>query len=321
MDQERKALRAGLTALTCACLIRLWSMGLPGQILSRLAKPNTEALLLYLETGRNVRFSLPLEAFSPDFAESPPASAYFPAVLPREDGVQLTNTSSKQVDTDALLAKPLEWQLRGQEPTVLILHTHTTESYTRSGETYRETSSWRTADEGYNMLSVGARVAQLLAEAGIPTIQDRSFHDYPSYNGSYADARKSIQAYLEAYPTIRLVLDLHRDASDSGMAQMRPVCTVEGQECAQLMLVLGANHEEYEDNLALGLKLHSLLEQQCAGIMRPLQLRPQRFNQDLCPGALLVEVGAAGNTHPSAVLAAEQLARAIIALADGASGI
>ena len=53
------------------------------------------------------------------------------------------------------------------------------------------------------------------------------------------------------------------------------------------------------------------------GLTRPLQLRSQRFNQDLSPGALLIEVGAAGNTHPEAMTAAEQLAKAVIALAKG----
>ena len=62
------------------------------------------------------------------------------------------------------------------------------------------------------------------------------------------------------------------------------------------MIVIGTNHEAYEENLSLGLKLHVQLEQLFPGIMRPLQLRAQRFNQDLSPGALLIEVGAAGNT-------------------------
>ena len=167
------------------------------------------------------------------------------------------------------------------------------------------------------MLSIGARVAQKLTEAGIPTVQDRSFHDYPSYNGSYVDARESIQAFLDQYPTVKLVLDLHRDASDGTGGQLRTLAAVQGRDCAQLMVVLGTNHKHFRENLALALKLHALLEAAAPGIMRPLQLRPQRFNQDLSPGGLLIEVGAAGNTHDEALLAADQLADAIIALADG----
>ena len=98
---------------------------------------------------------------------------------------------------------------------------------------------------------------------------------------------------------------------------MRTHAVVDGKDAAQLMVVIGTNHEEYEKNLSLGLKLHAQLEQQAPGIMRPLQLRAQRFNQDLSNGALLVEVGAAGNSHAEAMLAAEELAKAIQALASG----
>lgn len=322
LDQRHQALRVGLSAILCALVFRLFSMGIPEKVVSWLTQPDTAAFLTYLETGRNVRFSPSLEAFSPDFVESPPASAPEPTQAPLPsfsdpESVEIYNASAKQPDMAALLAKPLTWQLRGEEPTVLILHTHTTESYTKTGQDYRETASWRTLAEDYNMLSVGQLVVQVLAEYGIPAIQDRSLHDYPSYNGSYTDARKSIREYLEDYPSIALVLDLHRDASEGAGGQLRTVASVEGQTAAQLMLVLGTNHEDYEENLSLALKLHAQLESQCPGITRPLQLRAARFNQDLSPGALLVEVGAAGNTHAEALLAARELAKAVAALAEG----
>ena len=150
-------------------------------------------------------------------------------------------------------------------------------------------------------------------------IQDENTHDYPSYSGSYIRSRQSVREILKEHPTIRLVLDLHRDAAGEGGRQLRTLATVNGETSAQLMIVIGTNHESYEENLSLGLKLHVRLEQQSPGIMRPLQLRTQRFNQDLSPGALLIEVGAAGNSHNEARLAATQLAQAIVALAKGST--
>ena len=125
---------------------------------------------------------------------------------------------------------------------------------------------------------------------------------------------------MKQYPSIRLVLDLHRDAAGEGTSQMRTSAIADGERSAQLMLVMGTNYETYPDNLSLALKVQAQLERQCPGITRPLQLRAARFNQDLCPGSLLVEVGAAGNTHPEARRAADQLAKAIVALADGTAG-
>ena len=136
-------------------------------------------------------------------------------------------------------------------------------------------------------------------------------------NGSYTRTRKAIQDYVNQYPSIQLILDLHRDAAGEGSNQMRTSATVDGEPSAQLMLVMGTNYDSYPENLSLALKLHAQLELQSPGITRPLQLRAARFNQDLCPGSLLVEVGAAGNTHPEARRAAEQLAEAIVALAEG----
>ncbi len=320
--ERHRTLRVGLTAILLALIFRLFSSGLPEKIAAWLRQPNTAAFFFYLETGRDVRFSPSLEAFSPDFMESP-APAMPQATEPPlpsfsdPEAISLYYASTKKPDIAALLSQPLSWELRGEEPTVLILHTHSTESYTKDGEDYEESSAWRTTDENYNMLSIGAYLQSLLGERGIVAIQDRQFHDYPSYNGSYVDARESIRDYLEDYPSIRLVLDLHRDASEGKGGQLRTKATVNGEPSAQLMLVLGTNHKAYEENLSFALKLHAQLESQCPGITRPLQLRAARFNQDLCAGGILVEVGAAGNTRKEALLAVEELAKAVAALAGG----
>lgn len=322
MKQYVRARRVGLTAIAAALLLRLWTTGAVERALQWLQSPDVTAFLNNAETGRNVRFSPSLEVYSPDFVETPPPSAPAATAPPipafsEEEVPEITYAANKNPDLASLLTKPLTWELYGEAPTVLILHTHATESYTRQGEDYVESSSWRTLSEEYNMLSIGAEVVEVLAEAGISAIQDRELHDYPSYNGSYVDARKSIQAYLEEYPTIQLVLDLHRDASGGENGQLRTLTQIQGEDSAQLMVVLGTNYKTYEDNLSLGMKLHVLLARQDPGLMRPLQLRSQRFNQDLCPGALLIEVGAAGNSHREALLAAKQLANAVIALGKG----
>ena len=328
MDQNRLLRRFGAAVLLCALLFRLWLTGIPAPLLGWLSQPDTLRFLIYLETGRIVRFSSSEEAVPAFFRESVAPFAPEPAkpVFGAEgaDSIELTRLCSYTPDVEALLTAPLDWDLKADAPTVLITHTHTTESYTQNGETYGETSAFRTLEEAHNMLSIGDRVAELLEEAGISVIHDRQVHDYPSYSGSYGHARKEIQKILEENPGTLLVLDLHRDASGTVGRQMRTEVLAEGVPCAQLMLVMGTDagglaHDNWQENLSLALKLHSLLETQVPGIMRPLSLRSQRFNQDLSPGALLVEVGAAGNTRQEALLAAEYLARAVIALAEGSA--
>ena len=240
----------------------------------------------------------------------------------QEDFVQVN--ASWEVDTLSLLQQPLNWQLKGDLPTVLILHTHGTESYETDGS-YEETSAYRTLDTDHNMVSVGDRVAELLEAGGIRVIHDRSLHDYPAYNDAYANSRQAAAQILEENPSICLVLDLHRDAAeDENGNQKRSAVTVEGESCARLMMVMGSDKgnlsfPHWEQNLALAVKLQACLEQKYEGLCKPIQLVTSRYNQDLSTGALLIEVGTAGNTHREALAAAEYLAEGILALSGGAN--
>ena len=327
MDQQQRTKRFGIYVILCACILRLSYGGTPEAVARWLTDENNVPFLIYLETGRNVRFSASSEVFSDHFRESPAPWVQVeekPAFTAEDAAaVEVDYDCSLRPDLETLLEKPLDWDLTAEEPAVLILHTHTTESYTQTGSEYVETSDYRTLDEGCNMVSIGDAVAEILTQKGIGVLHDREVHDYPSYNGSYVHARNSMAEILEQYPSIRLVLDLHRDALEKDGKQMRTLAEVDGEETAQLMFVVGTNvsrqsHENWEENLSLALKLQVQLERMFPGIMRPLNLRAQRFNQDLSAGALLVEVGAAGNTHEEALAAARKLADAVAVLAKGA---
>ena len=327
MNQHQRTLRAGAAALVCAIVFRLLSGGLPDKLRRWLSDPDNQSFLLYLETGRVVHpTEVPPTPTQPSpIPTEPPVvqTLAIPSFAASDmSGVEIRYSCDFRPNMEKLLGQPLKWDLQRNQPTVLILHTHTTESYTKSkGETYQETSDFRTLDEHYNMISIGDRVAQYLTKQGICVIHDRELHDYPSYNGSYTHSRNAAAEYLEKYPSIRLVLDLHRDASGDLNNQMRTHAKVDGKDSAQLMVVIGTNatrkHPNWEENLALGLKLHVQLERIAPGITRPLTLREQRFNQDLLEGALLIEVGSAGNTHEEALRAADVLADAIVQLAKG----
>ena len=327
MDPYKRTLRFGAAVIACAAVARLGAGGAFRPLGDWFCRPETQSFLLYLETGRKVRFLPSLDEISESVAVETTVLETVPPALPvfSPADVSLTEvrySCSLRPDLATLMEQPLSWDLRSPEPRVLILHTHATESYTRQNEPYRESSAFRTLDENYNMISIGSRLAELLRAEGIGVIHDKALHDYPSYNGSYNHARKSIQAILEENPGICLVLDLHRDASGDLNNQFRPVTQVDGADTARIMLVMGTDaaglsHPDWEKNLSLGLKLQAQLERLSPGITRPMSLRAQRFNQDLTPGSLLIEMGAAGNTHAEALRAAEQLARAIIALSKG----
>lgn len=323
LEQYQSARKFGVSIVLFTLVFRLFETGLP-QTAVRLLKVLPTSQKIQTDAGREARhfsFPFPVESSPPMDYVPEPTLPSFPTE--QAESIALTNTSAREPDCAALLAAPLEWELAGDKPTVLILHTHTSESYERGRADYAETAPYRTLDEAHNMLAIGDRVAQLLEAEGIGVIHDREFHDYPSYNSAYNHARKSIQAALLKNPQILLVLDLHRDAMEDAGRQVSTHASLDGQDCAQLMTVLGVGrsglaNDRWESNLSLALKLQTLLQEQCPGLTRPIDLRPQRFNQDLAPYSLLIEVGTAGDTQEKALLAANQLAAAILRLKDGA---
>ena len=319
MDWERRCMRLCAGVLMLAVVLRLWAGGALVPIGRALQSDEAASFLLYLQTGRVVR--LAPEPDGPEMFQIPDPVAKIAGFSAEDlELVELSDEPGLGPDLGALLTAPVELTLQDGAPRVLILHSHTTESFAQTADRYEESSAYRTLDPGHNMIALGELVAEILESAGIGVIHDTTLHDYPSYNGSYSHAAASTKAYLEQYPTIELILDLHRDAADTPTGQMSTSCTVGGEKAAQLMFVLGTdkrlNHPDWEQNLSLALKLQVLLEKENPGICRDLTLSKNRYNQHLGAYALLIEIGAAGNTLEEAKIAARELAEAIAQLAQ-----
>ena len=304
MEYQRRVLKWGAGFIVLAAVLRLLSAGFFQQ-------PGVASLLLYMETGRLIRFDGVAEAL-PEATEPPKAEApeKKPLVFTEDEVIPVQNHTGYQPDLPALLTQPLSWAV-SEGPTVLILHTHATETYTGADIAY--SGAYRTKELAYNMVSIGAEVARVLTAGGIGVLHDQTLHDWPNYSIAYDAARETVAEYLRKYPSIRLVLDIHRDAA-GGTGELVTAATVAGQRAAQLMLVVGTQSETWQENLSLALKVSALLERTDPGISRPIDLRKERFNMDLSVGSLLVEVGATGNTHEEALIAANALAQAVMEL-------
>lgn len=309
-------------AIGACLLIFCLQSGFLNLAASALSQKEVLGILLFLQTGRVVHFTAqtPTAPALPAATAPPPSPTRptEPPIFPGEalELVDVQYFCDYRPDLDALLNKQLDFSLRADAPTVLIVHSHATEGYA-SAEGYRSLEAQE------NMVAIGAEVARVLQANGIQVLHDKTYHDHPDYDNSYGNARRTIRDYLEKYPSIQMVLDIHRDASDATSGQLITSATVGGQKSAQLMMVVGTDaggnyHPDWRNNLSLALKLTGLLEQENPGICRPTALRTERFNMDLTAGSLLVEVGAAGNTLDEAKIAANALAQAIVKLADSA---
>ena len=205
--------------------------------------------------------------------------------------------------------------LGGEGPQVLIVHTHGSEAYTMpAGEGYESSGENRTLDNNYNVVRVGEEIAAVLAEYGIATVHDRTLYDYPQYNGAYGRSLEGIESYLEKYPSVSFVLDIHRDAITDAQGQVYKVISeTEEGGAAQLTLVMGSDgsglsHSGWRENLKLAVAVQQRLLEKHPTLMRPILLRNSRYNQHATAGSLLVEVGAAGNSLDEALLAARLFA-------------
>ena len=257
----------------------------------------------------------------PEPEPEPEAPACSPPVFTAEeaDAIELAGACSYTPDKQALLLRPSALDFDQDGPTVLIVHTHSSEAYTmETGFEYPESDELRTQDSRYSVIRVGEELASILTDAGISVLHDTVPNDYPNYNGAYERMRQTIEGYLAEYPTIQMVLDIHRDAAED--ADGNPVALtaeVGGEDCAELMLVVGTDegglsHPDWQENLANALKLQALLNRAAPGLCRSLDLRTERFNQHETPGSLLIEIGSTGNTLAEALRSARILADALI---------
>ena len=233
---------------------------------------------------------------------------------------QVRNGTSIATETvKSELLKKLELTLtKTDEPQVLIYHTHATESYeTATRDYYDKTFNSRTRDDNKNMNMVGEQIAAELRAAGIGVIHDKTQHDYPSYTGAYELSMKTIQKHLKEHPSIRVVLDVHRDAIQrNDGTRIAPTATVNGKKAAQIMIIAGAEKQgdithDFYKNLRFAAFLQSELETAYPGLMRPVAFDYRKYNQSASPGALLLEIGGHGNSLEEARYTGELAGKAI----------
>lgn len=232
-------------------------------------------------------------------------------------GVYIENRPGLDLDVAALAQAQLTLTLPEEGPQVLIVHTHGSEAYTPDGtDTYVATGECRTTDTEKSVVRVGDEIAKVLTEMGLTVVHDTALYDYPEYNGAYDRSLAAVENWLAQYPTIQVVLDVHRDALiGSDGTVYKPITTINGEKCAQVMLVMGSNalydHPNWLENLALAVQVQKEMNTLWPTLARPIGLRENRYNQQTAPGAMLVEVGSHGNTLQEALAAARMFARAL----------
>lgn len=213
-------------------------------------------------------------------------------------------TAGQTVDIENMLKDDFDMEIEDYaEPTVLIYHTHSTETYIMN-DNGKFSSSYpaRNDDKSVNMIRIGDEITRILQARGIGVIHDRTIYD-TVYTGAYAKSRAGIEKNLKKYPSVKITLDIHRDAVYyDDYTHMKPVTEIDGEKAAQMMIITGAeggsvtDFPKWKTNLAFALHLQKTVNDRYENLMKPIYFCNRKYNMDITPYSLLIEVGTDANS-------------------------
>ncbi len=213
--------------------------------------------------------------------------------------------SSNEIRIDEFLNKSFKTDLSDPNPKILIFHTHASETYVDSAP----------GEVDDTIVGVGRRLADILVkDYGVCVVHDTACYDIDNgmedRKNSYIKMEPAVKKMLEKYPTIEVVIDLHRDGVPDNL---RLVKDINGKPTAQIMFFNGIykNHENpyLLDNLALSLHMQLTANELYPGLARKLYVKPNNYSHHFMPKSLLIEAGANTNTVEEAKNAMEPLAK------------
>jgi stage II sporulation protein P len=226
--------------------------------------------------------------------------------------IKILNGTKYTIDINKLLKEPLKLSTK-KGPQVLVFHTHTTEAFLKSiDELTMKNIPSRTNNNNYNVVRVGDALINNLKKYNINVLHNTTVHD-KDYNSSYEKSLKTLTSYVDKYPSLNMVIDLHRDAA--GDDKLRVVKNINGKNVAQIMFVIGTDcklsNTKWKENLKLAVKIQARLNEICPGVAKPIYLSPKRYNQHLTNGSVIIEIGGDGNVIDECIRSTNYLAQAI----------
>ena len=223
-------------------------------------------------------------------------------------GVKINNSTNYVLTEDILNPN-----ITVNKNKVAIYHTHTCESYTPTEKyPYQASGNFRSIDLNYSVARVGDELSNYLKKYNVNVVHDKTYHDYPAYNGSYSRSLQTADKIVSANKDADIVIDLHRDAI--GDASYAPKVKIGDEYVSQLMFVIGSDganssHKNWRENLKFAIKVQKKANELYPGLFKPIILRNSEYNQHVAKAACIIEVGATGNTLEESMGAMKYLAR------------
>jgi len=231
-----------------------------------------------------------------------------------------TSIDNKIFQVGKLLTMDLKLK-KIKKPQILIFHTHgASEAFIDSRKGKKEDS----------IVGVGEELAKILSEQyGYQVLHDKT--EYDRINGqidrnkAYNNACLGLQKTLEKYPSIQVIIDLHRDGVGNAVKR---TTKVGGKRTAQVMFFNGLSrnasgdidylhNDNLQANLAFSLQLKIECMKRFENFAKPVYLKGYRYNMHLRERFTLIELGNENNTVQEAKNAMKPLAMVIDAVLTG----
>lgn len=225
-----------------------------------------------------------------------------------------TMINESQLNVDDLLGRSMKINMASNGPKVLVFHTHSQEAFANSVA----------GDVNTTIVGMGKYLSEQLNSLGIETLHHDGVYDL--INGqldrskAYQQAEVGVKNILNQYPSIEVIIDLHRD----GVPETTHLVTeIEGKQVAKIMYFNGLCRTKsngdltsmpnpyIQDNLALSFQMQLESEKLYSGFTRRIYLKGYRYNMHLMPKSLLIEAGAQTNTVEEVKNAMELLAKVL----------
>ena len=213
---------------------------------------------------------------------------------------QTTKTDAKELDAGKLLKKNMKIRKDGSKPKILIYHTHSQEAFKDS----------KAGDKKTSIVGMGDILTKELNDTyRIPTMHHEGVYDLiggkMDRSRAYQLAEVKVRKILKKYPSIEVVIDLHRDGVGNNT---HLVTSIDGKKTGQIMFFNGLSRTKkngdiaylknpyIQDNLAFSMQMQLAAAKKYPGFTRRIYLKSYRYNMHLMPKYLLIEAGAQTNT-------------------------
>lgn len=213
---------------------------------------------------------------------------------------QTTKTDAKELDAGKLLKKNMKIRKDGSKPKILIYHTHSQEAFKDS----------KAGDKKTSIVGMGDILTKELNDTyRIPTMHHEGVYDLiggkMDRSRAYQLAEVKVRKILKKYPSIEVVIDLHRDGVGNNT---HLVTSIDGKKTGQIMFFNGLSRTKkngdiaylknpyIQDNLAFSMQMQLAAAKKYPGFARRIYLKSYRYNMHLMPKYLLIEAGAQTNT-------------------------